>query len=158
MGCRVALATKRWNWRRAFYCVAMLSGAPIGLLFGDPGRLALVVACVVFFMWYAWKRTKYQPSFLEAVAGLISPRERRSLLGLSALLVLLTVLALPAAYYYGVSGFPWHVIASGIALVACSVFAWRARRSAQVSAGPPHGDASPLTSETGTSRAPNLEH
>lgn len=153
----MALAMKRWNWRRAFYCVAMLSGAPIGLLFGDPGRLALVVACVVFFMWYAWKRTKFQPSFLEAVAGLFPPRERRFLLGLLVLLVLLATLVLLASYYYFVTGFPWHVIACGVALVACSVYGWRARRSAQVSAGPPHGDASPLKSETGTSRAPNLE-
>ena len=147
----MAPAMKRWNWHRAFYCVAALACVLAGPLFGDIGSLAVIAACIAFFMWYAWKRTKYQPSFLEAVAGLISPRERRSLLGLSVLLVLLTMLALPAAYYYGVTGFPWHVIASGVALVACSVFAWRARRSAQESAEPQHGAASPLKRETGTS-------
>lgn len=144
----MARSMKRWNWRRVLYCVAMLSGAPIGLLFGDPGRLALVVACVVFLTWLVWKRTRSQSSFREAVAELFPPRERRSLLGLLVLMVLLAMLvALPAVYYFGATG---SVIASGVALVAGSVFAWRARRSAQVSAVSQHGEPNPSNGEPGT--------
>lgn len=129
---------KRWNWRRVLYCVAILSGFLAGPLFGSTGRLVAIAACGTFFVWYAWKRTKFQPSFREALAGLMPLRERRVLLGLLALLVLLGLGALPAVYYYGVTG---SLIASGVAVVACLVFAWRARRSAQVSAGPQHGEA-----------------
>lgn len=154
----MAPARKRWNWRRAFYCVAMLTCVLAGPLFGDPGRLAVVAACVVFFMGYAWKQTRFQPSFLKAVAGLITPRERRFLLGLLVLMVSMAMLVLLASYYYFVTGFPWHLIACGVTLVAGAVYGWRARRSAQESAEPQHGAASPLKRETGTSRAPNLEH
>ena len=147
-GYSVARSMKRWTWRSVLYCVAMLSGALAGPLFGDTGRLTAIAACVAFFIWYAWKRTKFQPSFLEAVAGLFPPRERRFLLGLLVLMVLLAMLvALPAIYYLGATG---AVIASGVALVAGSVFAWRARRSARVSAGSQHGEPSPSNGEPGT--------
>ena len=108
-------------------------------------------------MGYAWKQTRFQPSFLKAVAGLITPRERRFLLGLLVLMVSMAMLVLLALYYYFVTGFPWHLIACGVTLVAGSVYGWRARRSAQESAEPQHGAASPSKRETGTSRAPNLE-
>ena len=143
-------AIKRWNWRSVLYCVAILSGFLAGPLFGSTGRLVAIAACCTYFVWYAWKRTKFQLSFREALAVLMPPREHRILLGLLALLVLLGLGALPAAYYYGLTGFPWHLIASGVAVVACLVFAWRARRSAQASAGPQHGEANTLKGEAGT--------
>lgn len=144
----MARSMKRWNWRRVLYCIAILSGVLAGPLFGDTGRLTAIGACVAFLIWLVWKRTRSQSSFREAVAGLFPPRERRSLLGLLVLMVLLAMLvALPAVYYFGAAG---SVIASGVALVAGSVFAWRARRSAQVSAGSQHGEPSPSNGGAGT--------
>lgn len=138
---------KQWDWRRVLYWIAILSGFLAGQIFGDTGRLAAIAGGVAFLIWYAWKRTKFQPSFRKAVAVLIPPRERRILLRLLALLVLLGLGAMLAVYYYGVTG---SLIASGVAIAACLVFTLRIRRSAQASAELPKGDASPLKGEADT--------
>lgn len=138
---------KQWNWHRILYWIAILLGFLAGPLFGDTGRLAAIAAGGAFLIWYAWKRTKFRPSLREAVAGLFPSRERRILLRLLALLVLLGLGAMPAVYYYGVTG---SLIASGVAVVACLVFAWRVRRSAQVSPEPQRGESSPVNGDAGT--------
>lgn len=153
---------KQWNWRSVLYCVAILSGFLAGPLFGDTGRLAAIAACCAFLMWHAWKRTKFQLSFRETMAVLFPPRDRRVLLRLLPLLALLGLLALglmmPAVYYYGVTGFPWHYIASGVVVVAGLVLGWRGRRYARVSAGSQQdSEASPLNGEAGRRRAQNPE-
>lgn len=66
------------------------------------------------------------------------------------LALLSLVLLMPAAYYYGVTGFPWHLIASGIVVVAGLLLGLRARRSARASAGSQHGEPSPSNGEGGT--------
>ena len=96
------------------------------------------------------------------MAVLFPPRDRRMLLGLLSMLALLGLLALglmmPAVYYYGVTGFPWHYIASGVVVVAGLVFGWRARCYAQVSAGSQQdSESSPLNGEAGTRRGQNPE-
>ena len=147
----MARSMKQWGWRRVLFCVAILSGSLAGPLFGDTGRLTVIAACVVFLIWQLWKRTRSQSAFREAVADLFPPRELRTLLGILSMLALLSlVLLMPAAYYYGVTGFPWHLIASGIVVVAGLLLGLRARRSAQASAGSPHGEPSPSNGEGGT--------
>lgn len=147
----MARSMKRWNWRRVLYCIAILSGFLAGPLFGDTGRLAAIGACVAFLIWQLWKRTRSLASFRGSVAELFPPREIRSLLGILSMLALLSLgLMMPAAYYYGVTGFPWHLIASGVVVLAGLVLGWRARRSAQVSAGSQHGEPSPSNGGPGT--------
>lgn len=152
----------RWNGNRILYCVALASSLAVSRLFGGTGRLAVIAGCVAFLVWYAWKRTKFQLSFRETMAVLFPPHEHRMLVGLLSMLALLGLLALglmmPAVYYYGITGFPWHYIASGVVVVAGLVFGWRARCYAQVSAGSQQdSEASPSKGEAGTRRAQNPE-
>lgn len=126
---------KRWNWNRVLYGVAVLSALAADQLFGDADTLAVVAGCVAFLVWSTWKLTRSKRSFREAMAVMFPPRDRRILIRLLALVALFGLVAMPAAYYYGLTGFPWHLIASGVAIVAGVVFAWRARRSSQASAG-----------------------
>lgn len=144
----MARSMKRWH--RVLYFVAVPLTVLGGRLFGDAFRLAVVAACVVFLIWLVWKQTKSGASFREAVAEVFPPHDRRMLLGLVSMVALLGLgLMMPAAYYYGVTGFPWHLIASGVVVVACLAFGWRARRSAQVSAGSQRGEPSPSNGEPG---------
>ena len=126
---RVTRSMKRWNWRRACYYGGMGAFLFVPPLFGDVGKLYSIAACGAYVLCDLWlRKTRRGQTFREAAAEVFHQRWRRQVPPLLCLVALLSLLVWPAAYYYSVTGFPWHWIHGVVAIAAGLVFVWRVRR------------------------------